>query len=242
MRRFVYFYRMTHDTGFAPCVYENGYKVSDTLTLACCKGGQIRKCGKAKTKKGINTGLRHTIGVRHWDGIKNKTDEVYVVGIMKNRVLYIAQITDICEMKEYFSDEKNKNRLDSIYNYSETPEFCFDKEFHLVRNNNNESFHTDKEQEQCRRDELGKYVLISKSFVYFGNKAETNTIDKKYFDILPKRQETKAYSDGQNGFGAALDLIDEFWKDRITVASKNPTQKNTQNCKNSTQKTVRKDC
>ena len=103
-------------------------------------------------------------------------------------------------------------------------------------------FHTDKEQEQCRRDELGKYVLISKSFVYFGNKAETSTIDKKYFDILPKCQETKAYSDGQNGFSTALDLIDEFWKDRITVASENPTQKSTQSCKSSTQKTVRKDC
>ncbi len=69
----------------------------------------------------------------------------------------------------------------------------YDLLFYLVRNKNNEIFHTDKEQEKCHRDELGKYVLISKSFVYFGNKAETNTIDKKYFDRDRKDINYKEY-------------------------------------------------
>ena len=44
---YLYIYRLTSDTGLAPCV-DNGL-----LSLACCKGGQIRN-GKA-----IHAGLRY---------------------------------------------------------------------------------------------------------------------------------------------------------------------------------------
>lgn len=40
----LYIYRLTDDTGFAPCV-ENGL-----LSLACCKGGQIRNGRFQETK------------------------------------------------------------------------------------------------------------------------------------------------------------------------------------------------
>ena len=64
MKRTVYIYRVPYDSGFAPCVLGNGHIPTDTLTLACCKGGQIRK------GKGVNTGLRYTVSKNHWDGIK----------------------------------------------------------------------------------------------------------------------------------------------------------------------------
>lgn len=46
----IFAYRIVDDTGFAPCVDHN------LLTLACCKGGQIRN------GKNILTGLRYHIG------------------------------------------------------------------------------------------------------------------------------------------------------------------------------------
>lgn len=36
MNKVIYAYRLVDDTGFAPCV-DNGL-----LSLACCKGGQVR--------------------------------------------------------------------------------------------------------------------------------------------------------------------------------------------------------
>ena len=44
---YLYIYRLTSDTGLAPCV-DNGL-----LSLACCKGGQIRN------DKAIHAGLRY---------------------------------------------------------------------------------------------------------------------------------------------------------------------------------------
>lgn len=46
----IFAYRLAWDTGFAPCLDHN------IFTLACCKGGQIRK------GKNIFTGLRYQIG------------------------------------------------------------------------------------------------------------------------------------------------------------------------------------
>ena len=74
----LYIYRLTDDAGFAPCA-ENGL-----LSLACCKGGQIRK-GKV-----INTGLRHRIGTHR--EANYETDDVYILGIYKNKMLYLAKV------------------------------------------------------------------------------------------------------------------------------------------------------
>lgn len=46
MDKIIFTYRLTHDTGFAPCV-DNGL-----LTLACCKGGT----------ETVKRGLRYFIG------------------------------------------------------------------------------------------------------------------------------------------------------------------------------------
>ena len=73
----LYIYRMTDDSGFAPCV-EKGL-----LSLACCKGGQIRN-GKV-----VNTGLRHRIGIHR--EANYATDDVYILGVYKNKMLYFAK-------------------------------------------------------------------------------------------------------------------------------------------------------
>ena len=48
----LFMYRLSDDTGLAPCVQDG------LLSLAVCKGGQIRN------GKSINTGLRYWIGSR----------------------------------------------------------------------------------------------------------------------------------------------------------------------------------
>ncbi len=67
---YLFMYRLAVDTGLAPCV-DNGL-----LSLACCKGGQIRN------GKPINTGLRYRIGNKNeCDYTK---DDVYILGTYKN--------------------------------------------------------------------------------------------------------------------------------------------------------------
>lgn len=225
MKQTVYLYRMTNDTGCAPCIFENDYKVTDTLTLACCKGGQLRK------NKGVYTGLRHTIGKQHFEGIKNHSEKVFVVGIMKQRIIYVAEITNICEMKDYFSNKNNKHRKDFIYTYSE--QGCFEKnqKFYLVRNNNTKDFHPKDLEKVHRRDELGKYVLISESFAYFGKEEKLIKNDEKLRSLLPKRQETKTYFSDSEEFGTIINFIDEIWKNRpVSIVNTEPTERLKSDC------------
>ena len=78
MSRVIFSYRVKSDTGFAPCI-DNGL-----FSLACCKGGQIRN------GKNILTGVRYHIG-KHW--FQHPEDEIYVLGIHKNKLLYYAKTT-----------------------------------------------------------------------------------------------------------------------------------------------------
>lgn len=87
---YLYIYRLTSDTGLAPCV-DNGL-----LSLACCKGGQIRN-GKA-----IHTGLRYRVGAMR-DRADYKSDDIYLLGTHKNKFLYLARVTNIVTMTKYFS-------------------------------------------------------------------------------------------------------------------------------------------
>ena len=71
---YLYIYRLTSDTGLAPCVHNS------LLSLACCKGGQIRN------GKPIHTGLRYRIGSKH-DGADYNNDKVYLLGTHNNKFL-----------------------------------------------------------------------------------------------------------------------------------------------------------
>ena len=137
----VYVYRLSVDTGFAPCV-EAGL-----LTLACCKGGQLRK-GKT-----INTGLRYWIGSKkHADYEK---DDVYILGTFKDKFLYLAKIDEVKEMTEYFSSESK--RTDMIYRVENEK---------LIRNDlwRKEKVHIDENQNE--RDAAGTGIQGPEAEVY----------------------------------------------------------------------------
>lgn len=153
-KKIIFRYRLTSDTGCAPCVD------NDLFTLACCKGGQIRN------GKPIECGLRHFIGSL-WNDNNIRIDdyEIYISGIYKNKFLFLAKITDVIEMTKYYShSETNKRyrqRKDDIY--------CI-KNGTLERNSFNYNFHGCDEARH-KKDIAGKYVLISDEFVYYGKEA-----------------------------------------------------------------------
>ena len=185
---YYYFYRMTCDTGNAPCVFNNGYKQTNLLTLACCKGGQIRRY--KGTDKNVYTGLRHTIGEAMK---KNPENDYYVIGILKDRIIYVAKIREAILMNNYFSDKKYLKRMDCIYKVVDTNE-----QWKLKRRDGfNPSFHGLCDTNQHHHDELGEYVLLSDDFVYQGRNQDL-LIDDNVKELMPKRQETKTYNDAEN--------------------------------------------
>ena len=164
---YLYVYRIASDTGFAPCA-EKGL-----LSLACCKGGQIRN-GKI-----IHTGLRYRIGAKK-DGADYTEDDVYVLGTYQDKMLYLAKVTDVVTMEEYFSG-RSKGRTDDIYKMSGGK---------LVRNNRlrEEDVHTD--EDRIKKDLAGEYVLLSEDFIYLGVDAVSIDIVEKYNAVT---RETKVY-------------------------------------------------
>ncbi len=162
----LYIYRLTDDTGFAPCV-ENGL-----LSLACCKGGQIRN-GKV-----VHTGLRHRIGVYREADYKN--DDVYVLGTLNDKMLYLAKVTNVVTMNEYYGG-MSAGRTDDIYSF---------KDGKLIRNKKlrDKKVHTDPDR--VRKDIAGEYVLLSDDFIYLGADA---VIIESITNYFPRFQETKVY-------------------------------------------------
>ena len=163
---YVYVYRLTADTGLAPCV-ENGL-----LSLAVCKGGQMR-----------GDKLVHT-GLRYWVGSKKDTDydkdKVYILGTYENKLLYLARVTNVVSMMDYF-DGMSNGRTDNIYSVVKGE---------LTRNKRlcNEGVHT--EAERIAKDFAGEYVLLSDDYIYLGRDAIQNDIVAKY---TARFQETKRY-------------------------------------------------
>ncbi len=165
---YLYMYRLAHDSGFAPCV-DNGL-----FTLACCKGGQIRN------GKPCKAGLRYNIGSKKkCDYTK---DDVYILGIYKSMFLYLAKITDVKTMREYYSG-LSKGRKDDIYIFTSGK---------LQRNSRfrDKKIHTEKLE--IERDLAGEYVLFSDDFIYLGEDACPIELVNEY---APKHQETKVYND-----------------------------------------------
>ncbi len=162
----LYIYRLTDDTGFAPCV-ENGL-----LSLSCCKGGQIRN-GKV-----INIGLRHCIGIRR--DADYTVDDVYILGIYKNKMLYLAKVTNVVTMEEYFNG-MSKGRTDDIYSLVRGE---------LIRNKKLRDKNLHTEPNRIRKDIAGQYVVLSDDYVYLGRDAVSIDSIAKYY---PHFQETKKY-------------------------------------------------
>lgn len=209
----VYAYRMTSDTGYAPCVFEDNYHATNLLTLACCKGGQLRK-NKNGGFTEVNTGLRHSIGKTFYNNLIG--NDVYVIGILKNRVIWCAKITDIKTMVEYYSDSNAYGkRLDFIYSVRQCD--CNAKTGKLERNARNQCFHGNKSgykeddlRFQHKRDELGKYVLLSNEFVYFGENSEE--IKPSLLSKFPKKQETVVFNNYNDKDKEIIELIKSLFE------------------------------
>jgi len=219
-----YIYRMTYDTGNAPCVTDINGNKTGILSLACCKGGQIRHYADGRTAY-VNTGLRKTVGENFISEKKKKVGEKqFVIGIKGNRVIYLAEITEVLEMKGYFDNCKYQNRRDCIYEPAENRNPGNEGfESSLKRRKDfNKYFHGDSTEcgcdrqakEQHIRDELGKYVLLSDNFSYFGGDKE-RIISSAIMRYMPKRQETKTYRSGIDGYEEISDCFDKFIKQKF---------------------------
>lgn len=161
----VYIYRLTSDTGLAPCV-DNGL-----FSLAVCKGGQIRN------DKPVHTGLRWQIGSEN----EYSKRPVFVLGTYKGRLLYLARVTKVVTMKDYFFG-MSVGRTDDIYSYKDG---VLERNQHLRK----QEIHT--ETGRIVRDLAGEYVVLSDDYVYLGRDAVYVDEIKEFF---PKFQETKTYT------------------------------------------------
>lgn len=167
MANAIYLYRLTHDTGLAPCVTD------ELLTLACCKGGW---------KTGVKTGLRYFVGEKR--DADYEQDNLYIAGLFKNKLLYFAKITDVLPMKEHYTDKGYSNRKDFIYTVDK-------KTGELKRNGKQPGVH--EENELIERDKAGVYVLLSEDFAYWGSEASEELL-KPIKNAFPKTRGEKFYS------------------------------------------------
>lgn len=190
----LYVYVMTADKNFAPCFDENLW------TLACCKGG----------KRG---GMRTAV---YKDWVKN--DSVWVMGVCgkkladKNRKIdyapiYIAKITDVKEMIDYYQDNTYQNRRDhKAYRVDNGV---------LKPQENGDNPHHDKPEEE--RDIGGRYVLFSNQFTYWGKNCEKESFLKEsplFKGIIPEGEEKEGIARHARGYMVKRDFcyIDEICK------------------------------
>lgn len=171
----LYIYRMASDTGLAPCVQDG------LLTFSCCKGGQVRNDQDVKT------------GIRYWVGEKIKTngenDTIFLMGTYKDRLLYLARITNVMTMAEYYSG-KSKDRLDDIYKCKDGDAEKLEY-IKTMKDSKGNWVHSDENQQ--RRDKAGKYVLMSDDYIYLGRESDKMEEIHELIEYGPKRQETKKY-------------------------------------------------
>lgn len=204
-----YFYRMTDDTGNAPCMFELNYTPTpNLLTLACCKSKMRNTIGKIITNK-------------------NTSDNIFVIGALKGRIIFVAKINEAILMIDYFSNEKYRKRMDCIY---EVIKNSNGDSIVIRRKNYNLSFHGEKEPEAHKNDLNGRYVLLSNDFVYYGKeeKAFFNDVE----DLFPKYQGHRRYPKmGQEADAVIQERIEHFISNCFATKCKlfEPTERLTKN-------------
>jgi len=150
----LYSYIVTHDSGFAPNPFLG------ICSLACCKPK-----------------IREMVG-RLWPNSK----DIWIVGVSRksrgNKVIYIMRVDEVVNFTEYYQMYPKKRpdftngdyvrtRGDNIYKPS-------DSGFEQLRSKHSNNPKCDDWSPDCstqERDLRGKNVLLSKNFIYFGEKA-----------------------------------------------------------------------
>lgn len=145
-KKYLYCYKMTDDTGFAPNPY-NG-----VLTLATCKP-TIRRCAKV----GCWISGWTAVSVQDKNGKRHDFRD-------KQRLIYLAKVTEVVPLKDYWARFEMKRPAniddcgDNIYEPSSKESFGFKQHENLGNHGVNEKKH----------DLSGENVLVCKDFYYFG--------------------------------------------------------------------------
>lgn len=146
-KEFLYCYKMTHDTGFAP----NPYK--GVLTLATCKP-TIRRCAE----KGF--------WISGWTSnlVLGKNNKKYQFSDATQKLIYLAKVADKMSIAEYWEmyKEKRPAGVDDMGDNIYKPIKGKDGEFEQLPNGGG---HNEKNKQH---DLSGKNVLICEEFYYFG--------------------------------------------------------------------------
>lgn len=168
-KKYLYCYKMTHDTGFAPNPYHG------VLTLATCKP-TIRRCAK----KDYWISGWTAVSVQGKDGKHKEFRD-------KQKLIYLAKVSKVLKIEDYWHQYKkkrpikkcngrpatnmscggSKNMVNDIYYYN-----CGDNIYEPSSNDTfgfkqHENFggHGDKDK---KHDLSGVNVLICNEFYYFG--------------------------------------------------------------------------
>lgn len=157
---FLYCYKMTHDTGFAPNPYH------EVLTLATCKP-TIRRC--AEIGFWISGWASNVVQGKD----KKHKDKA-------QRLIYLAQITDKMSIAEYWKRYKKKRPkgIDDMGDNIYKPIKGKEKEFEQLPNGGG---HGKNDQEH---DLSGENVLICEEFYYFGVENALEIKDKGF--VVPR--------------------------------------------------------
>lgn len=188
MARLLYTYRMSYDTGNAPCVYLlHGLVKTPLLSLACCKGGGVR------SGKPVRGGLRREIGdALHKPGGQNT--EIWLAALYRGKLLYAAQVTDVIPMRDYFTRDEFAGRMDRIYTVRSDADPAADYNYLARRPRFNPKFHPAGKgnDDQRLRDELGRWVLLSDRFLYLGEQAAQGPApDEEVLRLFPRNRGRK---------------------------------------------------
>ncbi len=181
-KKFLYCYKMTHDTGFAPNPYH------EVLTLATCKP-VIRRCAK----KGY--------WISGWaSNVVQGKDKKYTDKAQK--LIYLAEVSDVISFEEYWNKYPRKRQPDQLSNGkkegckscgntilppSSNIEYLGDniyepdasETFGFKRHEN--SHHGEQNKEH---DLSGKNVLICENYYYFGIENALEIKDKGF--VVPR--------------------------------------------------------
>lgn len=185
----IYGYIIPFDGGFSPCYADGEY------TLACCK---------PKIRMNIfNEGLsRNTwlIGMKHVG--KNNSDFI-------TKIIYVAHITNIILLEEYYDSGKYNHRCDCIYrNVKSQPKASFLSYEEIILLNPN-IYHiteskahwidlrnpTKAQKDQLRKDIYGNCVLYSNDFYYLGDLDNFNGDSSKLVTALKSKCNLKKPGD-----------------------------------------------
>lgn len=190
----LYVYRLTSNTGFAPCTQDG------LLSLTCCKPAIRRVTGRLLT-----TGETDSAWIL---GIVGTTLDRYEVG----RWLYAAKVTKAVPFIEYFTDPKYQNRTDCIYKIENPEAYTPGDHSRLKFSHNGLNSHHLKPEEwdhdwgvtpKGRSKEC--YALLSTHYHWFSDD-DPNPLGEKYSAYFCKGRPTGVYEASEE-FCADIDRL-----------------------------------